>query len=111
MTSGAPYNCLAAMKYSSTSYPKGFATKYIDVAVYGVKPGDVIGFGGIQTLHDGWTPKTFVNGAGVNDILADDSNAPVEYYNLQGVKVSADNLSNGIYVKRQGSKATKFVVK
>lgn len=111
MTSGPAYNCLAAMKYSSASWPNGYCGKYIDVAVYGVKPGDVIGFGGVQTLHDGWTPKSFVDNAGVNDIIADETNAPVEYYNLQGVKVAADNLSNGIYIKRQGSKATKVVVK
>lgn len=35
-------------------------------------------------------------------------NAPVEYYNLQGVKVA--NPSNGIFIKKQGSKATKIVL-
>lgn len=34
-----------------------------------------------------------------------------EFFNLQGVKVSADNLTPGIYVMRQGSKATKVIVK
>ncbi len=37
-----------------------------------------------------------------------DVNAPVEYYNLQGVKV--ENPSNGIFIKKQGSKATKVVL-
>lgn len=36
-------------------------------------------------------------------------NAPVEYYNLQGVKVA--NPSNGIFIKVQGNKATKVLVK
>ena len=111
MTSGAPYNCLLGIKYSSTSYPHGFPVKYLDIAVYGVKPGDVIGFGGIQTLHDGWTPKAFVEGAGVNDINIDNSNAPVEIYNLNGIRVDNDNLAPGVYVKRQGSKTSKFIVK
>ncbi len=37
-----------------------------------------------------------------------DENAPVEYYNLQGVKV--ENPSNGIFIKKQGKKATKVVL-
>ena len=110
MTSGAPYNCLAGMNYSTSSWPKGYCVKYVDIAVYGVKPGDVVGFGGIQTLHDGWTPQAFVSNSSVGEIIADED-APVEYYNIQGMRVSENNLTNGIYVKRQGSKATKIVVK
>jgi hypothetical protein len=41
--------------------------------------------------------------------VAVDENAPVEYYNLQGVRVA--NPQGGIYVKRQGNKATKILVK
>lgn len=40
-----------------------------------------------------------------------DVNAPVEYYNLQGVRVDADNLTRGIYIKRQGKKTSKILVK
>lgn len=49
--------------------------------------------------------------AGVNDIVAnDDVNAPVEYFNLQGVKVV--NPENGLYIVRQGNTVTKqYVVK
>lgn len=36
-----------------------------------------------------------------------DANAPVEYYNLQGVKV--ENPEKGIFIKKQGSKTTKIV--
>ena len=32
----------------------------------------------------------------------------LEYYNLQGVKV--ENPSNGIFIKKQGTKATKVVL-
>ena len=35
-------------------------------------------------------------------------NAPVEYYNLQGVKVA--NPEKGIFIKKQGNKATKVVM-
>lgn len=43
----------------------------------------------------------------VNEIDADD-NAPVEFFNLQGVKVS--NPENGVYIRRQGSKAEKVIL-
>jgi hypothetical protein len=45
----------------------------------------------------------------VNSIVVDSENAPVEYYNLQGVRVV--NPQNGLYIKRQGNKATKVLVK
>jgi hypothetical protein len=41
--------------------------------------------------------------------IAVDEDAPVEYFNLQGVRVA--NPSNGIYIQRQGSKAKKVLVK
>lgn len=51
--------------------------------------------------------------AAINEVATDvvDENAPVEYFNLQGVSVNADNLSNGIYVRRQGSKTSKVIVR
>lgn len=54
------------------------------------------------TLPDGW------NESGVEDVVVD-ANAPVEYFNLQGVRVA--NPESGIYIRRQGSKATKVLVK
>ncbi|MDE5684401.1 MAG: hypothetical protein K2I39_09360 [Muribaculaceae bacterium] len=45
---------------------------------------------------------------GIEDITVDE-NAPVEYYNLQGVRV--ENPANGLYIRRQGNKATKVLVK
>ncbi|MBE6310499.1 MAG: hypothetical protein E7080_05535 [Bacteroidales bacterium] len=43
---------------------------------------------------------------GVEEIVIE--NAPVEYYNLQGVKVARPE--NGIFIKKQGSKTTKVVL-
>ena len=40
--------------------------------------------------------------------VAVDANAPVEYYNLQGVKVA--NPENGLFIKKQGNKATKVIL-
>lgn len=36
---------------------------------------------------------------------------PIEYYNLHGVKIEADNLTPGIYITRQGNKTSKILVK
>ena len=48
------------------------------------------------------------NTSAITDIVSDE-NAPVEYYNLQGVRV--ENPANGIIIKRQGSKVEKVIVK
>ncbi|MDE6801851.1 MAG: hypothetical protein K2J06_03700, partial [Muribaculaceae bacterium] len=47
--------------------------------------------------------------AGIDEIASDDANAPVEYYNLQGIRV--ENPANGLYIRKQGSKATKVLVR
>lgn len=62
---------------------------------------------------DGWKIFTTIEAlpsSGVEGIEAD-VNAPVEYYNLQGQKVAAESLVPGIYVIRQGNKASKVLVK
>ncbi len=62
---------------------------------------------------DGWKEfKTIeaLPSSGVEGVEAD-VNAPVEYYNLQGQKVAAESLVPGIYVIRQGNKASKVLVK
>ena len=45
----------------------------------------------------------------VEDIEAE--TAEPEYYNLQGIKVKADNLTPGIYIRRTGSKIEKILIK
>lgn len=47
-------------------------------------------------------------GAGVDDIVVDED-APVEYYNLQGIRV--ENPTSGLYIKRQGNKTVKVLVR
>ena len=51
--------------------------------------------------------------AGIEEIAGDlnNANAPVEYFNLQGVRVNAENATPGIYIRRQGSETTKVLVK
>lgn len=47
------------------------------------------------------------NKSGIKAISVDE-NAPVEYYNLQGVKVA--NPQNGLYIRVQGNKAVKVIL-
>ena len=49
------------------------------------------------------------NTSAVEGIEVEEAEAPVEYYNLQGVKVAEP--SNGIFIKVQGNKASKVYVK
>ncbi len=50
------------------------------------------------------------NPSGIENIFADEENGPVEYYNLQGVKVSSENLANGFYIVRKGNKVAKVYI-
>ncbi len=49
-----------------------------------------------------------VTPSGVEDTFVDE-NAPVEYYNLQGVRIA--HPERGLYIRVQGNKATKVLVK
>lgn len=48
--------------------------------------------------------------AGVNEVGIDNSNAPVEYYNLQGVRV-ANPAAGQLIIKKQGTEVSKVLVK
>ena len=75
--------------------------KWLDIIIMGVKPGDTVGIYSLKSSEN--------TGASVATIEAENENAPVEYFNMQGVRVS--NPENGIYIKRQGTKVSKVVVK
>lgn len=45
----------------------------------------------------------------IKSVTTNDENAPVEYYNLQGMRIS--NPENGIFIRRQGSKTSKVTIK
>lgn len=50
----------------------------------------------------------YIDAAGVGSITVD-GNEPVEYFNLQGVRV--DNPAGGLYIRRQGSDVRKIIIK
>ncbi len=45
----------------------------------------------------------------IENIEAEDANAPAVYYNLQGIKV--ENPANGVYIVKRGNKVSKELVK
>lgn len=60
------------------------------------------------TLLYKWTELTSDDTVLSVDAIGTDVNAPIEYYNLQGVRVS--NPDRGIYIKRQGNTAKKVLI-
>lgn len=57
-------------------------------------------------------PATIVNGsASVGSIFEDAGDGPVEYFNLQGMKVGEGSLLPGIYIRRTTTKAEKVVIR
>ena len=48
---------------------------------------------------------------GIDMIVTDRNDAPVEYFNALGRRVSGDNLAPGLYIRRQGNHASKIFVK
>ena len=50
-----------------------------------------------------------VDQSGIDDIGSDTTDMPVEYYNLNGMRV--DNPANGIFIRRQGNKVSKIYIR
>jgi hypothetical protein len=48
--------------------------------------------------------------SGISSVATDDTQAPVEYYNLQGIRVN-NPAAGGVYIRRQGSTVSKVLVK
>lgn len=44
------------------------------------------------------------------DITEEDPEAPIEYFDLRGIRVNPVNIAPGIYIRRQGSKTSKILV-
>lgn len=65
------------------------------------------GVGVYAIAEEGWEDPN----AGVSEIVSDNNNAPVEYFNLNGVRVDGNNLPAGLYITRQGTTVAKQIVK
>lgn len=56
-------------------------------------------------------PRWLPGATAIVNIAADETGAPVEYFNLQGIRVTGNTLTPGIYIKREGSRTAKVCVK
>lgn len=74
---------------------------------FGANIGARTASGGRLVLKQSDIEQTSVTG--VDDILTDDTDAPVEYYNLQGLRVT--NPEPGLYIRVQGKTAAKILVR
>ena len=79
----------------------------VTAAVFGDTTSDVL-FQGIKVFTYTQTEYPEYDDSSVAEIGTVE-NAPVEFYNMQGVRVSGDEP--GFYIRRQGSKTTKILVK
>ena len=87
------------------------ASDYSDDADAWYTPAKAIGLVIMGGLDDYNILADFTGeGTGINGIELDAANGVVEYYNLQGVKVAAENLAPGFYIARQGNKAVKVLI-
>ena len=50
----------------------------------------------------------FDDKTGIDDVVVDDADAPVRYYNLQGVEIKCP--TSGIVIRRQGNRSEKIVI-
>lgn len=91
---------------------------------YGKKEGDYILFdrNNLITTWDGTTSLYYtksltiklphVEEGAVDGVESDaDASAPVQWYNLQGVRVDIDNVPSGVYIRRQGGVTSKVAVR
>ncbi len=66
----------------------------------------------VSVPANGFAVFATTNTSAVDDIVVDgsDNDAPVEYFNLQGIKVDEHSAVPGVYIRRQGSTTTKVIL-
>jgi hypothetical protein len=109
---GSTWNNLEGVTFP-TSLSWTFLDVTVDLSAYAGKTIQIaFAYTSSETSAGTWEVKNFLltgqKSASVSNIVVDE-NAPVEYFNLQGVRVA--NPENGLYIRRQGNKATKVLVK
>lgn len=67
-------------------------------------------FGGSQKLNIVFDSSILADDSGIGNIAADNSNAPVEYFTLQGIRVDSP-VSGTIVIRRQGTEVSKIIMR
>lgn len=109
-TSSVGYNTITAVPVDANNvdiYVYNCAYKHNNYAAVGAIAGAMLRVSNGEIQYEAPYEGTQ---SGIEDVIADeDLDAPVIFYNLQGVEVK--NPSAGIYIRRQGNHATKVLVK
>lgn len=72
------------------------------------------------TVNNGYELKANANGGlnfakatgtGIGSIEAADNDSPAEYFTLDGRRVNPENLTSGLYIRRQNGKAVKIAIR
>lgn len=115
-----------SIKYASAANCLSYAVvdgDNIELYIGGIMKGSYMNLPKVVTGSTDWTSAAKLYGmysavkynfpaelkAGVEGIEIDNNDAPVEYFNLQGIKV--ENPAAGLYIKRQGDKVEKVVIR
>ena len=115
----------SGMNFEAAAFFVANPDKYLNIVeleVTGTEPQQItVGFRKDINQNNYWHPvfdlrlekwDAEYNGyqAGIDAVeMTADENAPAVYYNLQGVRV--DNPANGLFIKKQGNKVSKVVVR
>lgn len=93
--------------FPPTTFTENGALK--DSAILSGQVGDRYGTFYGSNIHSAF--RLDLNTAGISDVTIDlDENAPVEYFNLQGVRVAAP-AAGELVIKRQGEKVEKVIIR
>ena len=83
------------------------------LAAYELAPREGVNYyaGNIKKMTANTLSYLAKTSSGIEDVAVADSEAPKEYFNLQGMRVDAESLTPGLYIVRQGNNSTKVLVK
>lgn len=91
-------------------YADGLAPKAGDTVVKGCTDPSKFSIDGM-TLQTVDGNLVVGSSSAIDDIAVDEEKGEAVYFNLNGVVVNPENLAPGLYIRRQGSKVTKIVIK
>ena len=66
------------------------------------------GMAAYRIAQEGWIDSI----GGIDDVTAnEDNDAPVEYYDLRGIRINPEDAAAGLYIRRHGSTVRKVVLR
>ena len=105
-----PQNCWVEQSYLGCGWDTEPDGKYADMMGYMLQ--SIYEFDGkmIKRKYDGLKLHFIMpDYVALENVSVESNDAPVEYFNLQGLRV--DNPQNGVYIRRQGNKTSKVLIR